>query len=91
MPVVETSVIISNRTGLHARAARLLIQTAAQFRSRIELQCGGKTANARSMVNILKLGASSGDTLRIRAEGDDAEEALNALSNLVRRKFDEKG
>lgn len=90
MPIKEVSVIIVNRVGLHARPAGTLVQTSARFQSRIQLQCHDKTANARSIVNVLKLGAVLGDTLVIRAEGDDAEEAVNALADLVRRKFDEE-
>lgn len=86
----EISVIITNRVGLHARPARTLVQTAAQFRSRIQLICKGKTANARSIINVLMLGAVQGDMLLMQAKGEDAEEALSALAELVRRKFDEE-
>ena len=87
---VETSVLITNRVGLHARPARLLVQTAAQFQSQIRVQCGEKTANAKSIVGVLKLGAVMGNTLVLRAEGVDAEEAISALADLIRRKFDEE-
>lgn len=87
---VETSVLITNRVGLHARPARLLVQTAAQFQSQIRVQCGEKTANAKSIVGVLKLGAVMGNTLVLRAEGEDAEEAISALADLIRRKFDEE-
>jgi phosphotransferase system HPr (HPr) family protein len=88
--IVETNVIITNRVGLHARPARLLVQTAAQFQSQIQLQHGDKTANAKSIVGVLKLGAVMGDMLLLRAEGEDAEKALDALTNLALRKFDEQ-
>jgi phosphotransferase system HPr (HPr) family protein len=88
--IVETSVIITNRVGLHARPARLLVQTAAQFQSQIQLQCGNKTANAKSIVGVLKLGVVMGNTLVLHAEGEDAKEALNALTDLALRKFDEQ-
>ena len=90
MSIVETNVIITNRVGLHARPARLLVQTAAQFQSQIQLQHGDKTANAKSIVGVLKLGAVMGDMLLLRAEGEDAEKALDALTNLALRKFDEQ-
>ncbi|HZR44035.1 MAG TPA: HPr family phosphocarrier protein [Ktedonobacteraceae bacterium] len=90
MPVVETNVVILNRVGLHARPARLLVQAAAKFQSRIQLQKDEKTANARSFINVLKLGVASGDTLHIHAEGDDAEEAVRTLTGLIHRKFDEE-
>ena len=89
MSVVESSAMITNRVGLHARPARLLVQTAAQFQSRIQIQCGEKTANARSILSVLKLGATQGNTLTIHAEGEDAEAASQALLGLIQRKFDE--
>ena len=90
MSIVETNLTITNQVGLHARPARLLVQTAAQFQSQIQLRCGEKTANAKSIVGVLKLGAVMGDTLVLRAEGEDAEKALDALTNLALRKFDEQ-
>ena len=90
MSIAETNVTITNRVGLHARPARLLVQTAARFQSQIQLQCGEKSANAKSIVGVLKLGAVMGDTLLLRAEGEDAEKALDALTNLALRKFDEQ-
>jgi phosphotransferase system HPr (HPr) family protein len=86
----ETSVVITNKVGLHARPARLLVQTAAQFQAQIQVQCGEKTANAKSIIGVLKLGAVMGNTLLVRAEGTDAEEAVKALAELVERKFDEE-
>jgi phosphotransferase system HPr (HPr) family protein len=51
---------------------------------------GDRTANAKSIVGVLKLGAVQGDTLILQAEGDDAEKAIHALAELVQRKFDEE-
>lgn len=90
MPVVETSIIITNQVGLHARPARLLVQTAAQFRSQIRLRHGEKTANAKSILGVLTLGAILGDTITLHAEGEDAEEALKVLTDLVNQKFYEE-
>ena len=90
MSVVETSVMITNQVGLHARPARLLVQTAAQFRSRIQLRHGEKTANAKSILGVLTLGAVLGDTITLHAEGEDAEEALKVLTDLVNHKFHEE-
>ena len=90
MIVVEESVVITNQVGLHARPARLLVQTAAQFSSQIQVKCKDKTANAKSIIGVLKLSAMLGDTLQLRAEGDDAQNAVNTLTELVQRKFDEE-
>ncbi|HVB73342.1 MAG TPA: HPr family phosphocarrier protein [Ktedonobacteraceae bacterium] len=90
MPVVETSLVITNKVGLHARPASLLVQTAAQFQSKIQVQYGDKSANARSMLGVLKLGATAGATIVVQAEGEDAEQAIAALTDLARRNFDEE-
>lgn len=87
---IETSVVVLNRVGLHARPARLLVQAAAQFQSSIQVRSGEKTANAKSILGVLKLGAVQGETLTLHAEGIDAEEALRVLHELVQRKFDEE-
>ena len=90
MSIAETNLTITNRVGLHARPARLLVQTAAQYQSQIQLRHGGKSANAKSILSVLQLGAVMGDSLVLHAEGEDAEKALDALTNLALRKFDEQ-
>jgi phosphotransferase system HPr (HPr) family protein len=90
VPVVETSLVITNKVGLHARPASLLVQTAAQFQSKIQVQFDDKTANAKSMLGVMKLGASQGDTILVRAEGEDAEQAIAALTDLARHNFNEE-
>jgi phosphotransferase system HPr (HPr) family protein len=57
VPLAETSIVITNKVGLHARPARLLVQTAAQYQSQIQVLCGARAANAKSIVGILKLSA----------------------------------
>ena len=90
MPIAQTQLVITNKVGLHARPARLLVQTAAQFQSQIRIERGEKAANAKSIVGVLKLGAICGQTIVVRAEGEDAEKAVQTLSDLVNRKFDEE-
>ena len=90
MPVIENMVIITNKTGLHARPATLFVQAAARFQAQIQVRHGEKSANAKSILRVLTLGASQGTTLHIRAEGEDAEEAVQALTELVERQFDEE-
>lgn len=90
MPVVEASLVITNKVGLHLRPARSLVQTAACFQSKITALFAGKTANAKSIMGVMKLGVSMGDTIIVQAEGEDAEQAIAALEDLVRRNFDEE-
>ncbi|EKP95109.1 MULTISPECIES: HPr family phosphocarrier protein [Thermaerobacter] len=87
--MAEVTVTIQHPTGLHARPAALFVQTASRFRSRIEVTANGKTVNAKSMMAILSLGARQGTTLTLRAEGEDAADALAALKELVETNFGE--
>jgi len=54
------------------------------------VQFGDKTANAKSMLGVMKLGASQGDTILVRAEGEDAEQAIAALTDLASHNFNEE-
>lgn len=90
MPVVENPVVITNTVGLHARPATLFVQAAARFHAQIQVRQGERSANAKSILGVLKLSASQGTTLLIRAEGEDAVEAVQTLVSLVERKFDEE-
>lgn len=73
------------RQGLHARPGHTLVQVANRFASRIELTCveSGTQADARSLMDVLLLGASEGTTLWIRAEGPDAGQAVRALQRAL--------
>ena len=90
MPVVEANLVITNKVGLHLRPARSLVQAAARFQSKITVRFADKTANAKSIMGVMKLGVSMGDTIIVQAEGEDAERAIAALEDLVRRNFDEE-
>ena len=87
--VVEQVVELQNETGLHLRPAMLLASRAAAFRSAISVTKDGQQdwVDAKSIISLLTLGAERGARLRIRAEGDDAEEALSALTSLIESKF----
>jgi phosphocarrier protein HPr len=73
---------IKNKVGLHARPAALFVQTANGFKSAINVKLDTKTVNAKSILNILTLGANHGSVITITAEGEDAEQALLALKEL---------
>ncbi len=81
--MAERSVRIRNRLGLHARAAARFVQTATRYRSRITASRDGRTMDGKSILGMLLLAASMGTTLELRAEGEDAEAALEALIALV--------
>lgn len=89
--MAEASVLITNRLGLHARAAAKIVRIAAQFPASVIVQTASKkrTADARSILGLLELGARMGDTLVICAEGELAENAVEAIASLVRASFGE--
>jgi len=81
--MAERETVIGAEEGLHARPAAQLVKTAKQFSSEIVVLKGEREANAKSSLKIMTLGARKGDNVTIRAEGDDAEEAVEALIELV--------
>ncbi|MCU0754073.1 MAG: HPr family phosphocarrier protein [Xanthomonadales bacterium] len=86
----EQSSTIRNRRGLHARAAGKLVQTAARFQSSVTLIAKGREVNARSILGVMMLAAGLGTPVTLRADGSDAEAALEALIDLINRGFDEE-
>lgn len=85
----EISLTIKHEVGLHARPASMFVQTAARFSSEIEVTHGETTVNAKSILAVLTLGAHKDAEIIISAEGDDADEALIALEELVLNNFGE--
>ena len=86
---VQTTVNICNQRGLHARASAKFVKLASSFESEIRVTRDGVTVDARSIMGLLMLGAGIGCGVEIEAEGVDAAEAVEALTDLVARKFDE--
>ena len=86
---VERTVEILNKRGLHARASAKFVKLASSFESEIRVTRDGVTVDARSIMGLLMLGAGIGCGVDIEADGPDAAEAIEALSDLVARKFDE--
>ena len=80
---------ICNTRGLHARASAKFVKLASGFESEIQVTRDGVTVDARSIMGLLMLGAGNGSSIEITAEGTDAQDALNALNELIARKFDE--
>lgn len=80
---------IVNVRGLHARASRKLAELAFRFECKITVRRDDEEADARSLMDLMMLGAGVGCEIIVIAEGDDAEAALNAITVLVENKFDE--
>lgn len=84
MSVHEAVALVPEGVGLHARPAALFVQKAASFRSLIRLTCGERSADGKSILGVLQLGASAGTQVTVRAEGDDAEVAAEGLAAFIR-------
>lgn len=89
--VLTRTVTISNKRGLHARAAAKFVMTAERFDSSIDVVRDGQSVSARSIMGLMMLGAAKGAELELHADGWDAKEALDALVALVESGFDEQG
>ncbi|NBO63604.1 MAG: HPr family phosphocarrier protein [Acidobacteria bacterium] len=90
--MLECSLRITNRLGLHARAAARLVRLANQHRSRILLSrtdIEHEPADAKSIFGVLLLAAAQGTLLRVTADGPDEEQALHSISRLIEDKFGE--
>ncbi len=84
---VSTFITLNNSAGLHARPASLFVQTAARFQARIHVTKGDRQANAKSIMEVLSLGARQHDTITVHASGSEAEAALQALRELAEHDF----
>lgn len=72
-------------TGIHARPATLLVQTASKFTSEINLEYKGKSVNLKSIMGVMSLGVGQGSDVTVTAEGQDADEAMKAISETMTR------
>jgi phosphocarrier protein HPr len=79
----EVAVALPETVALHARPAANFVKTAMRFRSKVSVGVNGKSADAKSILAVLALGATGGTVLSLSAEGEDAEAALGALAACV--------
>ena len=87
--MISRDVRVTNRLGLHARAAARFVQTANRYRSRITLGRDSRAMDGKSILGILLLAAGQGSVLTVTADGDDEEAALLALADLIGGRFGE--
>jgi len=88
-PLVR-EVEIVNKKGLHARASAKFVQVAEQYDASIKVTRGNETVGGTSIMGLMMLAASPGTKITIEVSGNDAEEALNALCQLVAGRFGEE-
>lgn len=86
----ERTVRIVNKYGMHARPAAEFVKLASQFRSDVWVRKGTMEVNGKSIMGVMMLAAECGAELTIRAVGEDAEAALDALATLVANRFGEE-
>jgi len=88
--MIECEVEISNRLGLHARAAAKLVHVTGRFSSQVKLQKDGEEVDAKSILGVLLLAAAQGSRIVVRCDGEDETEAMRAISELIANRFDEE-
>ena len=87
--MVEKSISVQNRAGIHARPAALIAQTANKFQADIEIIRGATTVNAKSIMGVITLAAGYQSLLTLRTDGTDEQEAMVAICALFENKFEE--
>jgi phosphocarrier protein HPr len=87
--IVTKPVTVVNPQGFHARPAHLFVKMAASFQAQVEILKGNEVINGKSILDLLTLGAGNGTTLTLRANGPDAQAAVEALARLIEGGFGE--
>ena len=88
--MVEKTVTIKNRAGVHARPASLIVEKANQFHSEILFEKNGEQINGKSIMGVITLGAAYNTQLKIIIKGSDETEAIEAMVKLFEDKFKEE-
>jgi len=86
----EKEVRIENRNGLHARPAAEIVKAASKFRAEVTIRRDDMEVNGKSIMGVMMLAAEYGTTLWLRASGEDAEQAVEAIATLVASRFGER-
>jgi phosphocarrier protein HPr len=89
--MIERTVTIANKLGLHARAASKLVKVAGQFGSRVSISCGPKSVDGKSIMGVMLLAAGQGTEVTLRVDGDDETAAMAAIVGLIEDLFGEGG
>ena len=89
--MIKTSISISNKLGLHARASAKLTKLAGSFQSDVFLTRNDRRVNAKSIMGVMMLAAGIGSVVEIEVTGADEQQAMNALVALINDKFGEGG
>jgi phosphocarrier protein HPr len=88
---ISKELLIINKRGLHARASAKFVQLVERFTCEVWVTRGGETVGGRSIMGLMMLAAGPGTTVTVSALGPDAEQAITAITELVKSKFNEEG
>lgn len=86
---ISRNIEIINKLGLHARAAAQLVQLASSFSSHIEIEKDKQRVNGKSIMGVMMLAAGKGSEISLHVEGEDEEESMNKLEELIKNRFNE--
>ncbi len=87
--MIQKSVTIINKLGLHARASSKLVALASRFGCRIEISHDNQAVNAKSIMGVMMLGATQGSEILITIDGEDEETAMKVIVELIENRFGE--
>ncbi|MGQ7842974.1 HPr family phosphocarrier protein [Granulosicoccus sp. 3-233] len=88
--MIQQELEIINKLGLHARAAAKLVKLSSSFAASIDIEKDGQRVNSKSIMGVMMLAASMGSKVTVSADGEDEEDALAAVVDLINRRFDEE-
>jgi phosphocarrier protein len=87
---VTKEMVVTNKLGIHARPAAMFVKRASRYHADIYVEKDGETVNGKSIMGLMMLAAGYGSRLQVHAKGDDANDALDDLENLLNHKFEEE-
>jgi phosphocarrier protein HPr len=87
--MIKSTITISNKLGLHARASAKLTKLAGGFQSDVHMSRNGRRVNAKSIMGVMMLAAGAGSEIEIETDGEDEQAAMDALRGLIADKFGE--
>ena len=87
--MITKQIDIINKLGLHARAAAKFVTCASNFTSDVQIRRNDQEVNGKSIMGVMMLAAAKGTTITVSADGEDEAEALSAIEELIKNRFDE--
>ena len=87
--MITKQIDIINKLGLHARAAAKFVTCASNFTSDVQIRRNNQEVNGKSIMGVMMLAAAKGTTITVSADGEDEAEALSAIEELIKNRFDE--